>query len=774
MFINKKGKILDITVSACLITKNEEKHIFDCLKSIESCVDEIIIADTGSIDKTIEIAEKFGSKVFRSVWQDDFSFARNTAIDEATKRYILVIDADERLLNPEELKKTIELSNPSTGGWLINVESEAKREDGSIDKYTSGLLRLFVNHPSVRFSGIIHEQVLEPLLQAGFKLQQTNLKFNHLGYGHSPEQMKQKQERNLTLLHKSILKNPSDAYSIYQRAKTYLALKKLDEAENDILMALKIVNPNSAVKPQALNFGAVIAFQMSNYDLAIERGKASLKIIPNQSFANYILGDTYSQIGNFPDALDSYQRLEEAELIEDLTTRIVGDYHLPKEQLYFRKGKCLIGLKQFDAAFTEFEKGYKINNNDVGIIVGMANVAFFWKKFEEAKEFLLKARKIAPNKEEITIYLKQVDIALGKVKNISKTENIKTGGNGYKPLLTLSMIVKNEEQNLPDCLESVRGIADEIVIVDTGSSDRTKQIAQTYNAKIFDFEGVKDFAAARNEALKHSTGEWVLYLDADERLDESSKEIIRNLLMISNDEIGGYICTIESDHSQLNGSTERHRGGYPRIFRNYGFPKISFQGRVHEQITPSIFALGKSIHFSEIIIEHLGYNQSREVMESKIKRNYAMLIEHVQEEPLNAYAWYQLGQTLAQMKLIDEAEKTIRFALQLGNLSDSVYSSATSTLAQLVGNKKNFDECLYWADKSIEKAPGQVYAVHLKAYALLYLKRFEEAEQLFYEVLNRLRAKKGVPHSGFDIVIAEDIVIKGLNQAKEKKITDKI
>ncbi|OGU16200.1 MAG: hypothetical protein A2X61_13040 [Ignavibacteria bacterium GWB2_35_12] len=765
---------MDINISACIIAKNEEKHISDCMKSIESCVDEIIVVDTGSTDKTIEMAERFGCKVIRSDWQDDFSLSRNIALDAASKKYILVIDADERLLNPEEVRGVLEKSNPATGGWLINVVSEAVREDGSVDTYLSGLLRLFINHPSVRFHGIIHEQVLEPLLQAGYKLEQTNLKFIHLGYGHSSEQMRSKQERNLNLLNKALVKKPEDAYSLYQRAKTFLALKKLDEAEKDIKGTLRMVQPQSAVKPQALNFGAVIAFQMSNYELAIERGKESLKILPNQSFANYILGDTYTQISNYPDALDSYQRLEEAETKEDLTTKIVGDYHLPKEQLYFRKGKCLIGLKQWDAALIEFEKGYKINNHDVGNLVGMANVAFQWKKFDEAKSFLNKALSIAPGREDILNYLKQVDLALSKIKAIKTKSEVKTGGNGYKPFLTLSMIVKNEEDNLAGCLDSVRDVVDEIVIVDTGSTDRTREIAKKFNAKIFDFEWVNDFAAARNEALKHSTGEWVLYLDADERLDEISKANIRNLLMNSGDEIGGFICTIESDHFQLNGSTERHRGGYPRIFRNYGFPKISFQGRVHEQITPSIFALGKSINFSDIVIEHLGYNQSREVMEAKVKRNYAMLIEHVQEEPLNAYAWYQLGQTLAQMKLIDEAEKTIRFALQLGNLSDSVYSSATSTLAQLVGNKKNFEECLYWSEKSLEKAPGQVYALHLKAYALLYLKRFEEAEQLFNEVLNRLRAKKGVPHSGFDIVIPEEIVMKGLNQARERKIIDKI
>ena len=114
---------MDINISACIIAKNEEKHISDCMKSIESCVDEIIVVDTGSTDKTIEMAERFGCKVIRSDWQDDFSLSRNIALDAASKKYILVIDADERLLNPEEVRGVLEKSNPATGGWLINVRS---------------------------------------------------------------------------------------------------------------------------------------------------------------------------------------------------------------------------------------------------------------------------------------------------------------------------------------------------------------------------------------------------------------------------------------------------------------------------------------------------------------------------------------------------------------------------------------------------------------------------------------------------------------------------
>jgi len=89
------------------------------------------------------------------------------------------------------------------------------------------------------------------------------------------------------------------------------------------------------------------------------------------------------------------------------------------------------------------------------------------------------------------------------------------------PRLTLSMIVKNEEANLRDCLESVKDVVDEIVLVDTGSTDKTIRIAEEFGAKIYRFNWINDFSAARNFALKQSTGDWILYLDADEGLKQS-------------------------------------------------------------------------------------------------------------------------------------------------------------------------------------------------------------------------------------------------------------
>jgi len=330
------------------------------------------------------------------------------------------------------------------------------------------------------------------------------------------------------------------------------------------------------------------------------------------------------------------------------------------------------------------------------------------------------------------------------------------------------MIVKNEEMFLEGCLESVRDVVDEIVIVDTGSTDKTLEIAQKFNAKIYHFQWIDDFAAARNESLKHCTGRWILYLDADERLKIDNPKAFREFLEQLPDDIGGINCIIQSEHWKLDGDSEVHRGGYPRLFRNLGYPRIQFRGRVHEQISPSLLENNKSFINSDILIEHLGYNREREIMEEKIKRNYRLLLQHVKEEPTNGYAWYQLGQTLAQMRLIKEAEEAIRLAIQCGNLSKSVMASASATLAQLTGNQKKFEEALKWAEISLENAPDQIYSMHLKAYALLYLNRFEEAEQLFEKILIKQNQKRGMPMAGFDIEIPQEVILKGLEKARNK------
>lgn len=167
--------------------------------------------------------------------------------------------------------------------------------------------------------------------------------------------------------------------------------------------------------------------------------------------------------------------------------------------------------------------------------------------------------------------------------------------------LTLSMIVKNEEKYLRKCLDSVKDVVDEIVIVDTGSTDSTIEIAKSFGAKVYNFEWINDFSAARNFALHNSTGNYILYLDADERLDEHSIPEIKRL--VASKQKSAYYCTVKSYDTE---GGRDHSMRYTRIFAN--LKGLAFTGKVHEQITPSLLENGFKLIQTKVLIHHLGYD----------------------------------------------------------------------------------------------------------------------------------------------------------------------
>jgi len=202
-----------------------------------------------------------------------------------------------------------------------------------------------------------------------------------------------------------------------------------------------------------------------------------------------------------------------------------------------------------------------------------------------------------------------------------------------KVTIGLSMIVRNEESNLARCLESVRGLVDEIVIVDTGSSDRTVDVARRYTDKVFNFQWNDDFSAARNYALDRTRSRWVLYLDADEELDASSGDI--RSLVDGEGELEAYFLPLfnQDDHS---GNYCRYM--VLRLFRNS--PGHRFQGRIHEQLAIS---RAGSVGLAEDgpVIQHRpasGKGRNR-----KRGRNLHLIRQAVSEDPDNPFLQYYMG-----------------------------------------------------------------------------------------------------------------------------------
>lgn len=217
--------------------------------------------------------------------------------------------------------------------------------------------------------------------------------------------------------------------------------------------------------------------------------------------------------------------------------------------------------------------------------------------------------------------------------------------------LTLCMIVKNEERYISRCLSSVQDIADEIVIADTGSQDNTKDICKSFQARVFDFEWENDFAKARNYALQHAEGDWILVLDADEELDQETGRFLTSLL---HDGLPsrGLLKIINYTGKQLD-ENEAFESMQPRLFRNH--KGLLYQGRIHENISAPNEEENNAFFTLPCVIHHYGYLEQEEKIKQKHKRNISILNEELSEENPDPWLVYHLASECNRIKEIGRA-----------------------------------------------------------------------------------------------------------------------
>ncbi len=184
------------------------------------------------------------------------------------------------------------------------------------------------------------------------------------------------------------------------------------------------------------------------------------------------------------------------------------------------------------------------------------------------------------------------------------------------PLLSLCMIVRNEEQHLARCLESVKPIAGQLVVVDTGSTDGTVSIAEHFGAEVHSFEWCGDFSAARNASLAPATGRWILVLHADEWLAEPHAKRVAGLSC--SEPLHAYDLIQKSTTT----SGEILRNSMVRLFPNR--PGIRFEHKIHEDVMGGLRREGLPVLKTDIEIEHSGYVDA-EVLASKSRRNRSIL-----------------------------------------------------------------------------------------------------------------------------------------------------
>jgi glycosyltransferase involved in cell wall biosynthesis len=246
-----------------------------------------------------------------------------------------------------------------------------------------------------------------------------------------------------------------------------------------------------------------------------------------------------------------------------------------------------------------------------------------------------------------------------------------------RPKVSLCLIVKDEEANLPECLGSAAGLADEVVVIDTGSRDRTREVAARAGARVFEFPWVDDFAAARNESLRHARGDWVLWLDADDRIDGSDRRKLRDLLNGLGNENAAYVmkCLCVAGPTGEGETVVDH----VRLFRND--PRVRWEYRVHEQILPSIRRTGGEVRWSDVVIRHVGYCDPA-LRRRKLERDVRLLRLEDAARPDDPFTLFNLGSVYYELGQVSEALPLLKRSLARSAPRDSIVRKLYALIAQ--------------------------------------------------------------------------------------------
>lgn len=307
-------------ISACLIVKNEERFIKKCLESIKDFVDEIIVVDTGSIDRTKEIASGFNAKIFDYKWCDDFSKARNFSLEKAEYDWILSIDADESISNEDmkKLREIIEL-NEAEGYYFIlrdytNERGRIGWKSSSNDKYEeSKVASGFTEDKIIRFfkkgyyfEGKIHETVENSIRKAGGKVFLSDVVIHHYGNVRSGEELMEKKEKYIAMLKDKVEKGSEEKekyYVFYELAREQVAKGDLEEAKKNLLLSVEL-NPSF----ESLSMLGALLIKEKQYDNAEIYLKRALLIEPLNPGVHSNLGILYSERKEYLKAIKKFER----------------------------------------------------------------------------------------------------------------------------------------------------------------------------------------------------------------------------------------------------------------------------------------------------------------------------------------------------------------------------------------------------------------------------------------------------------------------------------
>lgn len=352
------------TISLCMIVKNEEKFLEACLNSVKDIVDEIIIVDTGSIDGTIDIANKFHAKIINYKWNNNFSEARNISLKEASKEWILLMDADD-VLEKKDISKLIEIiNNGNQVGYFFNTLSYIS-ENNKLDYVYSSNIRLLRNIGEYEFKGPIHEQITHKFEVTDYsKFSLIDIRVHHYGYLPFINESKNKRQRNISIIKDELSIYPYNPFQNYNMGNEYFAMRDYNEALKYYDIAYDNISSNSSYFSNLIIKRVAAIVELKDYKKAIKYIDEGMKKFPVFTELYFYKALIYKERKMYTLAIKLLNKcVELGESPNEL--RFINDCGGYKS--YCTLGDIYLELKDYEEAVDNYKKAIEKDGRDIRI-----------------------------------------------------------------------------------------------------------------------------------------------------------------------------------------------------------------------------------------------------------------------------------------------------------------------------------------------------------------------------------------------------------------------
>ena len=676
-------------ISACYIVKNETNELRRSLASVESAADEIIVVSTHGDTTVAQLAAEYNAALYEHAWQDDFALARNYALGQASGDVVIFLDADEYFLHPAEVRAAIEETVKREAEFdiiMIGLYSFLTR-DSFADAFYERSPRIL--RMPMRYEGMIHEQPIRPdQAKRVLVYADERLDAGHTGY--LKERGEEKIRRNIAMLERDADLHGRTAVHAYYLTDCYFGLQ-------DYARVL-------ALSKEVL---------ASDYRVVGEESRIYHQMIESMRALHY------------PDE-------KMLALADEARSRFpqLPDFHA-------QRGMILCGLARYREAAESFTEALQLFDQG-------------FSRMSESSFFNPSVASMAAERLAL-IYEHLGDVTAAehwqnKAERYAKGGTVLEGAMG-NPKITACYIVRDDAVHLKKSIESLRSQVDELIVLDTGSQDDTVHAAEAYGAAVYHWAWQDDFAAARNAALAHVTGDWIVFIDADEYFSLETRDHLRAVIEEA-DHTGGEVLLIPW-HNIDETTGETLLDSYaPRIFRRR--EGRHYVGRIHEELrnaddtVPSIRMIAASL----LSLVHTGY--SALLTREKGERNLRILLEEVKQGNMPDRCWRYLAETYDNLGDEHMAEHYALLDIGMGRRSVVYASRSYRILLRIYGMQPLLREkYLAVAEQAAREFPelSEMHAEYAEALAAFH--RYAEAIEAAATALRIQPSESGTEQSVF-------------------------